>query len=230
VPTPAPPPAAAAPAQPPLTPEERGDLLMSELRYQAATEAYKQGPRASGRLQNKLGIAYQMLLNLPEAMRCYQASLRLDPGNAKVMNNLATIFDSEQQHGAAERMYRRALKIEPRSAIILKNLGTALMAQHKYKKGAEAYQAALAIDPEIFQPTANPHTDNLARPQDRGAMNYYMARSCARAGFNDRAIDYLRMSLNEGFTNAQKILADNEFSALHGIPAFEQMIAGEQSH
>jgi len=223
-------PPAATPAQPALTPEELGDTLMAEQRYQAAIEAYKKGPRNSALLQNKLGIAYQMLLNIPDAMRCYQTSLRLDPGNAKVMNNLGTIFDSQREYGAAERMYRRALKIEPNSAVIQKNLGSALLAQHKYKKGAEAYQAALAIDPQIFQHNANPVVDNPATARERGAMNYYMARTCVRAGFNDRAIDYLRMSLNEGFANAQKIMADNEFAPLRGIPAFDQMIAAEQSH
>jgi len=221
---------AAAPAQPAVPPEELGDTLMAEQRYQAAIEAYKKGPRNSARLQNKLGIAYQMLLNIPDAMRCYQASLRLEPANPKVINNLGTIFDSQREFGAAERMYRRALKIEPNSAVIQKNLGAALMAQHKYKKGADAYQAALAIDPQIFQRNANLVVDNPATSQERGAMNYYMARSCARAGFNDRAIDYLRMSLNEGFANPKKILADSEFAALHGIPAFDRMIAAEQAH
>ena len=221
---------AAAPAQPALTPEELGDTLMAEQRYQAAIEAYKKGPRNAAPLQNKLGIAYQMLLNIPDAMRCYQASLRLDPGNAKVMNNLGTIFDSQQQYGAAERMYRRALRSDPHSAVIQKNLGTALMAQHKYKKGADAYQAALSIDPRIFQRTANPTVDNPATSQERGAMNYYMARSCARVGLNDRAIDYLRRAINEGFANAKRILAENDFATLHGIPAFDQMIAAEQPH
>jgi tetratricopeptide (TPR) repeat protein len=227
--------AAAPPSQAPATasvlvppsPEELGDTLMAEQRYQAAIEAYKKGPRNSAVLQNKLGIAYQMLLNVPEARSCYQASLKLDPHNAKVMNNLGTIYDSQQLYSAAERMYRKALKIEPRSAVIEKNLGTVLMAQHKYKKGAEAYQAALAMDPKIFEKNLYPRVDNPATTQDRGAMNYYMARSCVRAGLNDRAIEYLRMALNEGFTNPKKIIADSEFAALRGLPAFEQLMAAQ---
>jgi len=214
-------------AQAPLSPEELGDTLMAEGRYQAAIAAYKKGPRASAQLENKLGIAYQKMLNVQEAMSCYQASLRLDPGNAKVMNNLGTVFDALQEYGVAERLYRRALRIDPHSAVAEKNLGTVLMAEHKYKKGAEAYQLAFAMDPEIFRHSTSPQVDNPASPTERGAMNFYMAKSCARAGFNERAIDYLRMALNEGFTNAKKIMADNEFASLHGLPAFEQMIASE---
>jgi hypothetical protein len=59
-------------------------------------------------------------------------------------------------------------------------------------------------------------------------MNYYMAKGCVRAGENDRAIQYLRMALNEGFTNPKKIEADVEFAGLLGTPAFMQLMAEQQ--
>jgi tetratricopeptide (TPR) repeat protein len=220
---------AAAPASVPATPEDLGDTLMAEQRYQAAIEAYKKGPRDSATLYNKLGIAYQMMFNVNEALRCYQASLKLDPGNAQVMNNLGTVFDSQRLYGAAEKMYRKSLKIQPKSAVTEKNLGTALMAQHKYKKGVEAYQIALALDPMIFENKNSPKIDNPSSTKDRGAMNYYMAKSCVRAGMNARAIDYLRLALNEGYTNPSKIIADLEFASLRGIPAFEELIAAQRT-
>jgi tetratricopeptide (TPR) repeat protein len=209
------------------TPEEVGDSLMMHQRYQAAIAAYKKGPRNSADLWNKLGIAYQMMFNMEDATRCYQTSLRLNPKNTHVLNNLATVYDSQKQYATAERMYRKALKLEPQSALIEKNLGTNLLTQHKYKKGWEAYQAALAIDPRIFEQTNSPRVDNPASVQERGAMNYYMAKGCVRAGQNDRAIEYLRMALNEGFTNPKKIIADSEFASLRGIPAFEQLLAAQ---
>jgi len=58
-------------------------------------------------------------------------------------------------------------------------------------------------------------------------MNYYMAKGCVRAGQTDRAIEYLRMALNEGYTNPKKIQADNEFAVLRGTPAFEELIASQ---
>jgi hypothetical protein len=54
-----------------------------------------------------------------------------------------------------------------------------------------------------------------------------MAKGCVRAGMNDRAIEYLRMALNEGFTSPKKIVADSEFAALRGIPAFDQLLAAQ---
>jgi hypothetical protein len=46
---------------------------------------------------------------------------------------------------------------------------------------------------------------------------------------NDRAIEYLRMALNEGFINPKKIVSDSEFASLRGIPAFEELIAAQKS-
>jgi len=219
-----PPPAAAAPQVPP-TPEELGDALMGRQRYQAAIEAYRRAPRNSPDVWNKMGIAYQLMFNMQEALRCYQASLRLDGKNSRVLNNLGTIYDAEKEYGSAERLYHKALKLEPRSALINKNLGTNLLAQHKFKKGWEAYKTALEIDPGIFKNSSGPRVQNPATVAERGAMNYYMAKGCVRAGMNDCAIDYLRMALNEGFTNPKKIEADSEFAVLRGIPAFQQLLA-----
>jgi tetratricopeptide (TPR) repeat protein len=211
------------------TAKELGDALMAHQRYQAAIEAYKKVPGPSADALNQMGIAYQMMFNLHDAVRCYEGSLRADPKNANVLNNLGTVYDSLKQLNAAERMYRKALKLEPKSAMIEKNLGTNLLAQHHYKKGWQAYQAALAIDPQIFKDTAALRVENPASTQDRGAMNYYMARGCVRAGQNDCAIDYLRMALNEGYTNPKKIEADSEFAGLRGIPAFEQLLAAQHN-
>lgn len=213
--------------QPPPTPEELGDSLMSHQRYQAAIEAYKQMPRNSADVWNKMGIAYQLMYNQEEASRCYQASLRMEPRSARVMNNLGTIYDSLKEYTNAERLYRKALKLDPNSALIYKNLGTNLLSQHKYKKGWEVYKAALQIDPHIFQNNASPRVQNPSTVEERGAMNYYMAKGCLRAGMNQCAIDYLRMALNEGFTNPKKIVADSEFAGLRGIPAFEQLLTSQ---
>jgi len=177
-----------APPKPQPTPEQLGDALMAHQRYQAAIEAYKKAPKDNPAVANKLGIAYQLMFDLSDAMDSYQRAHKLDPKNSNVLNNLGTVFDAMKQYRNAEKMYRKALKIEPHSALILKNLGTNLLAQHKYEKGWQQYQAAIKYDPNIFQDTTRPRVENPASVSDRGAMNYYMARGCVRAGMPERAI------------------------------------------
>ena len=210
------------------TSEDVGDAMMVHQRYQAAIEAYRQASQDSPAVWNKMGIAHQMMFNLQEASRCYKSSLALNPSNPHVFNNLGTIYESQKRYGDAERMYRKAIRLAPGSALAYKNLGTALLAQHSFKKGWAAYQTAISLDPKIFLDHTSPRVQDPGSVQDRGAMNYYMARGCVKAGLNDCAIDHLRRALNEGFTDEKKIQADSEFAGLRGMQAFEQLLAEQR--
>ncbi|HEV2135526.1 MAG TPA: tetratricopeptide repeat protein [Terracidiphilus sp.] len=227
----------AAPPQPaPLAPafqpthEDMGDSLLFHRRYQEAIDQYKQAPPGSPDLWNKMGIAYQMLSDLNDAARCYQQSLRLRPDHPLTLNNLGTVFDLLGFYGKAEAFYRRALELNPKSARIAMNLGTNLMIQARYSQGSAMYQRALALDPAAFDQAAGPNATSGVPLQQRGAMNYYKARNCAQAGMNDRAIAYLKMSLDEGFTTPSKIAKDSTFSALRSNPAFQQLLAEQDSN
>ena len=212
----------------PPTAEQLGDSLAARQRYQAAIAAYSKSPEMTAAIWNKMGIAYQMMFNSKDATRCYKLSLGFDPRNPQVLNNLATVYASLKDYGHADRLYRKALKFDPKSALILKNLGTNLLAEHKYNKGWEAYQQALAIDPQIFSNHDTPSVNDPSSIQERGAMNYYMAAGCARAGYADCALQYLRMALDEGFTTRKKVANDVEFASLRSNPAFMQLLAEPQ--
>jgi tetratricopeptide (TPR) repeat protein len=214
----------AAAANAPETPEETGDRLLAEKKFQAAIDAYKKAPHDSPTVWNMMGIAYQQMFSNDEAIRCYFASLKLNPESASVLNNLGTVYASLQDYRGAERYYRKALKLDPKSAPILKNLGTDLLSRRKFRQGGEFYAAALAVDPHIFDGPAGLQISDPTSASNRGAMNYYMAKTCVHAGLNERAIEYLRMALNNGFTTPRKILADSEFASLHNMPAFEQLL------
>ena len=176
-----------------------------------------------------MGIAYQMMLNLgQDATRCYKESLKIDPSNAQVRNNLATVDASLKQYGQADRMYRKAIKLDPKSAIVFKNYGTNLLAEHKYSKGWAAYQQALALDPQIFSDRTGPGVEN---PQCSGARCHELLHGagCARAGYTDCALQYLRMALDEGFTTRKKVQADSELASLRDNPAFQQLLAEQHN-
>jgi tetratricopeptide (TPR) repeat protein len=210
------------------TQEQVADSLMAHQHYQAAIESYKKAPPTAD-VWNKTGVAYQLMFNPVDAERCYQTALKLDPKNSIVINNLGTIYVSLKQYSKAEKAYRKALRLDPKSALVQKNLGTVLLAEHKYQKGWQSYQAALALDPNIFERNSAVRVENPASLQERGAMNYYMAKGCVRAGQTERAIEYLRMALNEGFTSPKKLATDSEFAALYDVPAFRQLLAEQNS-
>jgi tetratricopeptide (TPR) repeat protein len=209
------------------TPEDIGDALLVRQRYQAAIAEYKKMNPPSADVWNKIGIASQLMFNQSEAQRCYQESIRLDPKNANTLNNIGTLYDSMKRFRDAEKMFRKAIAADPKSALAYKNLGTSLLSQHQYQKGWSAYQRAQELNPAIFRNKAVLRVENPGTALDRGAMNFFMAKGCMRAGMNDCAIDHLRRALNEGFTSVKKIGADEEFAGLRGVPAFDQLLAAQ---
>ena len=228
---PSPPPAQAKPAAPAVhaTPEEIGDALLAHRRYQEAIAEYKQAPKDSADVWNKMGIAYQLMFDTDDATRCYKESLRLNPRNAQVINNLGTVYDSQKEYKKAAHQYSRALKLDPTSALIAKNLGTNLLARHKYKQGWNMYKQALVLNPSIFDERGTSMVENAASLQERGAMNYFMAKGCVQAGMTDRAIEYLRLSMSEGFASPKKIAADSSFARLRNLPAFQQLMTEQRN-
>ena len=215
----------ATPTLTPLSAEEMGDLHMAHRRYQAALQTYAQVDPKSAATWNKIGIANQQLFINDEAKRSYERALKLDSKNSDVLNNLGSIYYALKQYSIAEHYYRKALKIHPQSALIYKNLGTDLLAEDKYKKGRECYQIALAKDPEIFERSNNLRIGDPTPAIKRGAINYNLAKSYASIGMPARAVDYLRMAIDEGYTDRKHVMADREFATLHGFTPFEQLLA-----
>lgn len=213
---------------PRLSHQEMADLLMVRREYQAALTEYQQVKPRTAKVWNQIGIAQQQLLLQEDARKSYQMAIKLDPKDADAMNNLGSIYYSLKDYRHAEHMYRKALKIRPNSALIYKNLGTDLLAKHNFSKGWECYQSALSLDPEVFERIHQLRVGDPTPATQRGAMNFYLAKSYAKAGMNDRAVEYLRMAIDEGFADRKKIMADKEFATLHNFVGFRELLSEQK--
>jgi tetratricopeptide (TPR) repeat protein len=218
----------AASSSPRTVSELAGDSLYVQRRYQKAIEAYKKAPKDSAEVWKKLGISYEMLLDLKDAEHSYKESLRLNPGDAETLNNLGTVYDAMQDHSKAERQYRMALKLSPEMAAAVRNLGTNLIFQNDYAAGQELYKRALALDCTVFDGLDVPATTSTASVHQLGAINYSKAQSYAQSGRFDRAVEYLRRALGEGFTSRERIAQDGSFDKLRGSRDFEQLMSEQQ--
>ena len=199
---------------------------MAQRRYQAALEVYSRVQSPSAKLWARMGIAYQMLFGLDNAVLCYKEALRLEPDNPRDLNDLATALDLLGEHRQAESLYRRAISLAPDSAIYFKNLGTNLLAQNELQRGSEAYRQALALDPHVLDNHSDPAM--ILPPAENAETNYARARSCAQAGINDCALAYLRKALQEGSATAGRVAADNAFEALRNDPDLQQLVSKQK--
>jgi tetratricopeptide (TPR) repeat protein len=212
-----------------LTPERRADIYMARKMYREAVEGYSSAlnvePKSS-RLYNKLGIAYHHQMLFPQARQSYERAAKLDKDFAQAVNNMGTVFYAQKRYKKAADMYRKALKLSPNSASIHSNLGTALFARKKFKEATESYLMALQLDPEVFE-----HRNSLGTllqersVEDRAKYHYFLAKAYAAAGIYDRALLYLRRSLEEGFKRKpDSIAAEKEFEPLRENPQFLNLL------
>jgi tetratricopeptide (TPR) repeat protein len=204
--------------------EERANLLMARQEYQAAISAYRLIPEKSAEIWNKIGIAYQHMYAFEEAKTDYKRALELRRNYPDALNNLGTIFLEQKDFHAAEKLFKKAIRSDPSNACISKNLGTTYFKEGKSEQGAEAYRLAFSLDPDIFQQMSAQSIDEPSSTVERAGLYYCMAELFARAGLKDRAIDFLRKSLSEGFSDRKRLLRDNDFAQLRTTPAFSQLM------
>ena len=81
------------------------------------------------------------------------------------------------------------------------------------------------IDPDVFE--SRSAVGSVVRDRtvgDRPTFFYYLAKSYAKAGMNDKAIDYIRKALEEGFKERKKFNEDPEFAGLQKDPEFLKLM------
>jgi tetratricopeptide (TPR) repeat protein len=208
-----------------LTPERRADILMARKMYREAIDTLKEAPQDSAVIVNKIGICYHQMMQLDPARKQYERAIKLNPHYPEAVNNLGTIHYARKNYRRAAGLYRRALKLAPKSASIYSNLGTAYFARKKYKEAAEAYQTALSLDPEVFEHRGTYGVMLQERNvEERAKFHYYLAKTYAKAGMNDRALQYLRKCLEEGFHEKQKLMEEPEFAGIRELPEFQELL------
>lgn len=81
-----------------------------------------------------------------DAVAALDASLRLQPDNARAHNNRGSALQLVGRHGDAERAFRQALALDPDLAQPYANLGHLLEKQGQARDAADLYRQALARD------------------------------------------------------------------------------------
>ena len=229
--------AAGPPQSPPetfpaITAETRCDILMARKMYREAVDCFKAGSDTSAVMTNKTGIAYHQLgkpADLENARKYYEKAIKQDPKYAEAVNNLGTVYYARKSYRRAISEYRKALKLKPDYAPFLANLGTAYFARKQYPLASTTYLQALAIDPDIFERRSSQGASIQDQSvEERAKYHYYVAKTYAQAGAKDRAIQYIRKALEEGFKDREKFLKEPEFAVLREDPEFKELMAAEQ--
>ncbi|MBM3797113.1 MAG: tetratricopeptide repeat protein [Acidobacteria bacterium] len=212
-------------ARPVLTVEMRGDIAMARKDYRQAVELYKSITPATHISHNKTGIAYHQMTEMDNAARYYQRAVKAKRDYAEALNNLGAVYYAQKSYRKAVGQYSRALKHAPKSASIYSNLGTAWFARKNYQKASESYAKALELDPEVFEHRSTNGVMLQERSvAERAKFHYYLAKTYAKAGMNERALQYMRRALEEGFKEKKKFVEEPEFAGLQKLTEFQELL------
>jgi tetratricopeptide (TPR) repeat protein len=163
--------------------------------------------------------------NLGAAKKHYERAVKLNPKYAEAVNNIGTVHYANKSYRRAVNQYKKALKLAPKSASIHSNLGTAYFSRKNYKGAFEAYQIALSIDPEVFEHRSTQGVLLQERSvAERAKFSFYLAKTYAKAGMDDRALLYIRKALEEGFKERNKLREEPEFAHMQEMPEFQALL------
>lgn len=128
-----------------LSYEARGAWDLAIVEYRAALN--KGG--APSVIQGYLGNVYYAKKDYIAAEQAYRKSLRLDPRNAPILNNLASLYLVDGRDlREAERWVQQAIGLDPaRKPYYLDTLAAIYLARAEYEPALAAYREAEALAP-----------------------------------------------------------------------------------
>ena len=95
----------------------------------------------------------------------------------------------------------------------------------RIQRSFESYQKALQLDPEVFEHRNSSGALLQERSvEERAKFHYYLAKTYAKAGNQERALLYIRKAIEEGFKERAKFSEEPEFAGLKDLPEFKELL------
>lgn len=96
-----------------------------------------------------LGIAFQEMDMLNDALECHKTSLLLDPTDIYAHNKIADTYIKRKEYDKANEHYARVIELAPKDPNSYARLASSYVSyQNRYEEAMELLHKALAIDPK----------------------------------------------------------------------------------
>jgi tetratricopeptide (TPR) repeat protein len=226
--------------------ESQGDKLRAAKAFADALDYYRAALKhATAGLWNKIGITEIQMGRYKDARKSFDHAIKLDRNFAEAYNNRGALYyilgsqkQMESSHpgrdlprGARKNYrkavteYAKAVQLNGTVATYHSNLGTAYFALREFPAAANEYYAALLLDPNVFE--RHPSSGiaaQLSSPEDRAHYSFVLARMYAKIGNLDRALEYLRRAMEDGYQDIDAVYKDQEFATLRKDPRFTELM------
>jgi tetratricopeptide (TPR) repeat protein len=214
--------------------ELRADILMARKEFVDAIRAYDgilQTSPNDAAVLNKVGVAFQQLMDLGRAEHYYKKAMHADKNFASAVNNVGTVEYERKHYGKAIGYYKKALELHSDMAAVYSNLAYAYVEDKKFPEAMDAFKNALAIDPTVFDHKGGSGTVVQQRTAtDPGLFYFFVAKSYALAGDAERAARYLKLSRDDGYKEFTTAQTDPAFSKVIKDPRVQEVLTVAPSY
>ena len=211
--------------------EARGDELRAQKNFLDAMDYFRaalpKNPKSPS-LFNKIGIVQLQTQHLKDAKKSFERATKLDKKFADGYNNLGVTYYYEKKYGKAIKLYTKAIELREDAASYFNNLGAAYFAKKDFEKAVLAYAKAVQLDPDVLERSSRTGVSaQLPKPEDRARYDFVIARLYAKQGLTERALQYLRRAMEEGYKDMKVVYKDADFADLRKDPRFTELMASK---
>jgi pentatricopeptide repeat protein len=207
--------------------EEKGDLARVHKNYALAVSCYYSAlrtDRQDSMLYDKLGIAELQLHETRSARKHFNQALKYDPRNFAALNNLGAVAYVDRKYKPAIGYFKQALALDESSAATHLNLAEAWMGLGEVDRAMTEYTRALELDADIISSSQDGIQARISTPEQRARVSYLIAKSYAKRGNFEEALEYLRRAKEGRFPDLAKVYTDQEFAPLWKDPRLAKII------
>jgi tetratricopeptide (TPR) repeat protein len=207
--------------------EEKGDLARAHNDYEQAVSCYLSAlrvERQNADLYNKLGVAELKLGDLSAAHKYFGRAVKYNPQDAVALNNLGATACLDRKYKLAVGYLKQALALDEPQAPTHINLAEAWIGLHETDRAMTEYTRALELDPDALSENESGTLARVSTPEQRARADYIIAKTYAKRGNFEGALEYLRRAKEGRYPDLAKVYTDPEFAPLWKDPRLAKII------
>jgi tetratricopeptide (TPR) repeat protein len=208
------------------TVEQEGDQARIHKDYAFAVTYYLTAVRGDPRnsmLYDKLAIAEFQLGDKNAARKHLTQAVKLDSRSVAALNNLGVMDLMDKKYKASVNYLKQALALDESNATAHLNIAEAWMGLGEVDRAMTEYSRALELNADILNSDNGGVVAQVTTPEQRARISYLIAKSYAKKGNLDGALEYLRRAKEGHYPDLARVYSDQEFAALWSDPRLEKI-------
>lgn len=184
-----------------------GLCLMNLGQYDQALECFRRNINLLGATYFHMGLTLFRMKHYKEALEYFLTALDISPNDPEYLNLVGQTYENLGKYKVAEKYLRKSIKKDSKYAMGYYDLGVILAKQEKRQMEAlRCFMTSIKLDHRI-------------------AWAYYsVACIHALSGDKEKALDYLKQSLEKGLSNKKHIDSDPDMDSLRKEKEFKKLM------